>query len=67
MTKYKYFTIAVDTICGGYAPILCNDKPIRFATEAEAQKELLADQEFYQDCFVITNDLINHKTIYKGN
>ena len=58
------YTICFDTICQGFQPVMCDDKPIAFSTEAEALAEVESDPEFYEDCFVCTVDAIGHKTIY---
>lgn len=61
--------ICFDTICTGYSPVMTGDLkavPLLFDTEAEAQKEIDDDPEFYDDCFVCLESDIGHKTIYRG-
>lgn len=60
------WTIAFDTLCDGYQPVMENDKPISFATEAEAIDEMNSDPEFYDDCFPIRIEDIGRKAIYTG-
>lgn len=61
------YTICFDTICTGFQPVLCNDKPMEFATEDEAIAEMDTDEEFYGDCFVCPLEYIGHKTIFYGS
>ena len=58
------FTICFDTICDGYTPVMCDELPIEFATEEEAEAEIKSDPEFYDECFVCPMSEIGHKTIY---
>lgn len=58
------FTICFDTLCQGYQPIMEDENPVTYATEAEAQAEIDADPEFYDECFVCPLADIGHKTIW---
>lgn len=60
------YTICFDTICTGFAPVMEDDQPCTYATEAEAQAEIDSDPEFYEDCFPCLLSNIGHKTIYTG-
>lgn len=53
-------------MCGGYTPVMVDDKTTRYSTEKEAQAELDSDEEFYEDCFVCEYEEIGHKIIYTG-
>lgn len=61
------FTICFDTICTGFAPVHEDEKPIRFKTKAEAQREIDSDLEFYADCFVAPLSNIGHEAIFTGS
>ena len=52
--------------CDAYSNSKEGDQPCTYATEAEAQAEIDADPEFYEDFFVCRLDEIGHKTIYTG-
>lgn len=65
MTAEKW-TICFDTICAGFTPIFEDEKPVEYASEAEAQAEIDGDPEFYEDCFACKLSDIGHKTIYYG-
>ena len=63
------YCIVEDTICSGYTPITDADtnEPIYYDTELEAEAEIIADGEFYDECFVVTESELGHKTIFYGN
>jgi len=61
------WTICQDTICQGYSPIMGDDKPVEYDTEAQAQAEIDDDPEFYEDCFPCKMSDIGHKIIYFGS
>lgn len=65
-TKVAKYTICFDTVCTGYSPVMQDEKPITFNTEAEAEKEIASDPEFYADCFVCPISQIGHKMIFTG-
>jgi hypothetical protein len=58
------YAICFDTICTGFSPIMENDRPVLFDSEAEAQAEIDSDPKFYEDCFVVKADEIGHKTVW---
>lgn len=68
------WTIAFDTLCNGYQPVMetvhdkngenPRSKPVTYFTEAEAQADIDADPEFYEDCFTCLLTDIGHKTIF---
>lgn len=61
------YCIAFDTLCTGYSPITDETgEPVYYATELEAQAEIIDDLEFYDECFVIPETELGHKTIYYG-
>lgn len=61
-----FYTICFDTLCQGPQPVMENDKPILFGTEAEAENEIASDPEFYDGCFPCLLSAIGRKAIFYG-
>jgi len=62
--KRDQWTICCDTLCEGFQPVLGDDGPLKFATEAAAQTEIDSDKEFYDGCFACEVNEIGHKVFY---
>lgn len=60
------FTIAFDTLCEGYQPVMEGDPPLpmSFDTYDESVAEMNDDPEFYEDCCIIPLADIGRKIIF---